>query len=78
MPTSPDTSGDPGWVRALDLAVEVLLVGFAVYTVVHLVGAEAGWGVRTTGVLWLFTGAPAMAGMAWFGARPSTAFRFVA
>lgn len=75
--SSDEQQPDPRWVRALDLAVEVLLVGFAVFTVVHLVGAEAGWGVRTTGVLWLFLGLPAMAGMAWFGSRPFVAHHFV-
>jgi hypothetical protein len=65
----PSPTSEPRWVRALDLALEVLLVGFAVYTVVHLLGAEAGWGVRTTGLLWLVLAAPAMAGAVWWGRR---------
>ncbi|GAA1920804.1 hypothetical protein GCM10009815_14350 [Nocardioides marmoribigeumensis] len=60
-------------MTVLDLLVEVLLVGFAVFTVVHLLGAELGWTVRTTGVLWLFLGAPAMAGFAWWGTRTAAA-----
>ncbi len=76
LPT-PDHRPDPRWVRVLDLAVEVGLVGFAVFTVVHLVGAEAGWGVRTTGVLWFLLAAPTMAGMAWWGSRPAHAYAFV-
>ncbi len=64
---------DPRWVRALDLAVEVLLAAFAVFAVVHLLGAESGWGARTTGVLWLFLAAPATAALAWWGWRsPAT------
>ncbi len=65
----PSPTPDPRWVRAVDLAVEVLLVGFAVFTGVHLLGAEVGWGVRTTGLLWLMVAAPVMVGAAWWGWR---------
>ena len=74
MPSSPSarTTTQPRWVAGVDLLGEVLLAGFAVYTVVHLVAAEAGWSVRTAGVLWLFLGLPTMAGLAWWGHRSST------
>ena len=71
MPSPARLDVQPRWVTALDLLVEVLLLGFAVFTAVHLVGAEAGWTVRTTGVLWLFLAAPSMAAFAWWGWRSS-------
>lgn len=59
----------PAWVAALDLALELVLVAFAVYSVVHLAGAELGWSVRTTGLAWLMAAAPVVVAGGWWGWR---------